>query len=93
MSSSLGFQSPLAPVHSSRLAATRLSCHLQPLGTLGQLHGSGSRPRGAERTSDNLTETIVASTVPEATMPSLMLLGLTGLFLRHWLRHMRLNEG
>jgi hypothetical protein len=43
-------------------------------------------PFGAERTSGNLTETIVASTVPEATMSSLMLLGLTGLFLRHWLR-------
>jgi hypothetical protein len=39
---------------------------------------------GAERTTGNLRETIGASAVPEATMSSLMLLGLAGLLLWRW---------
>lgn len=38
-------------------------------------------PFGAERSTGNLTETIVSSDVPEATTPLLMLLGLGGLLL------------
>ncbi|HEY7303131.1 MAG TPA: hypothetical protein VH601_03385 [Bryobacteraceae bacterium] len=41
-------------------------------------------PFGAERITGNLTETIGASTVPEATTSSFMLLGLTALLLWHW---------
>ena len=41
-------------------------------------------PFGEDVTTGNLIETIGASTVPEASTPSLMLLGFVGLLVRRW---------